>query len=65
MPLKKDAIATESEPAYGPNFGSDIWVSDTHIFSNHHIYMASYERVDVEGVLTRELLLGGIQDDLV
>jgi hypothetical protein len=66
MPLKKDAIATVSEPAYGPIFGreSDIRVCDKTIFSNHHIYVASYERVEVNGVPTRELLLGGIEDDL-
>jgi hypothetical protein len=66
MPLKEDAIATLSEPAYGPIFGmgSDIRVCDRSIYSHHHVYLASYERIEVMGVSTRGLLLGGIQDDL-
>jgi hypothetical protein len=67
MPLKKESIATVNEPAYGPIFGreNDIRVCEKSIFSNHHIYVASYERVEVKGIPTRELLIGGIEDDLV
>jgi hypothetical protein len=67
MPLKEGRIAALCEPAYGPVFGaeSDIRVSDKVVFSNHHTLDASYERVEIAGVPARELLLGGLEDELV
>jgi hypothetical protein len=66
MLLKNDEIATVGEPGYGPIFGreSDIQIYDKTIFSNNHNCLSSYERVEVNGISHRELLLGGREDDL-
>ena len=67
MPLKPGRTATQNEYSYGPVFGSenDIRVDRDSVSTNYHVLKATYQRVEVEGVPNKEVLMGGMLEDLV
>lgn len=67
MPLKPGRRGTLCDPTFGPMFGSDsdLRVDERGVFSNYHIYLSSFEKVEVEGVSQRALMLGGVEDKLL
>jgi hypothetical protein len=68
MPLKKGKRATQNDSAYGPVFGSDndIRVDDNTVYTNYHVYLNSFEKLEIEGVPTRQIMLGeDVEDTLL
>lgn len=65
MKKKEKSKATTNDARYGPIFGDgDITIEGSRVRSNYHIYCACYTRVEVEGVLAKEMLIGETETDL-
>lgn len=66
MPLKEGRVATLNEYDYGPIFGyeNDIRIDGKTVSSNYHVLNSTYQRVEVEGVPNKEVLMGGPSDEL-